>query len=581
MNHEPTALSYRGGLLGAFAPLLLFLTGVIWLGLSGAPGEQGFWPILVLALGLGLLLCRDRTAFAEAIIGGMSEPIIMVMILAWLLAGVLASLMNAAGFVEALVWSAEQVGVAGVGFAVVAFFIAAAVSTSTGTSLGTLILCSPLLYPAGGSLGTDPALLMGAILGGATFGDNVSPVSDTTIASTVTQGARIGEVVRSRLRYAVPAAVLALIALVIFHGALDPGAEAVSTAEANPAVAEATAPPAASEGPTVEADEPTESSSSPRGLPMLLAPALVIFLLFRHVHLLEGLMSGIAAAMVIGVGLGLISIRDLIFVEPEAFTASGILVEGMQRGVGVSIFTILLMGLVAGLEASGVIHRLLGYAKSHIDSPRSAEWWAFGTVSAATLLTTHSVVALLAVGSFARETGFSQGIRADRRANILDTTVCTYPFLLPYCIPTILAASTTVGAGAHGMPQLNALTVGLYNFHSWALLAMVLFAISTGWGRVIEDPSTKRDAERSSPWQTNAKSDSSSSLSSTSMLLRGADLRALRRRDAQGGSVESAQSSTAPTTEKIEIEEFDWHRPESDSDPDENPDERPDTHKGD
>ncbi len=573
MNHEPTALSYRGGLVGAFAPLLLFLTGVIWLGLSGAPGEQGFWPILVLALGLGLLLCRDRTAFAEAIIGGMSEPIIMVMILAWLLAGVLASLMNAAGFVEALVWSAEQVGVTGVGFAVVAFFIACAVSTSTGTSLGTLILCSPLLYPAGGSLGTDPALLMGAILGGATFGDNVSPVSDTTIASTVTQGARIGEVVRSRLRYAVPAAVLALIALVIFHSALDPSSEAVSTVGVDPTVAEASAAPA-SEGATVEANEAVQSS--PRGLPMLIAPALVIFLLFRHVHLLEGLMSGIAAAMVIGVGLGLISIRDLIFVEPEAFTASGILVEGMQRGVGVSIFTILLMGLVAGLEASGVIHRLLGYAKAHIDSPRSAEWWAFGTVSAATLLTTHSVVALLAVGSFARETGFSQGIRADRRANILDTTVCTYPFLLPYCIPTILAASTTVGAEAHGMPQLNALTVGLYNFHSWALLAVVLFAISTGWGRVIEEPK-RRSAGRSSPWQSDAKSGSSSSLSSTSMLLRGADLRALRQSsDAQGLSADSPQSGSTSTTEKIDIEDLEWMRTESDGETDERPDTKTD-----
>ncbi len=557
MNHEPTALSYRGGLAGAFAPLLLFLGGVIWLGLSGAPGEQGFWPILVLAIGLGLLLCRDRNAYAEAIIGGMSQPIIMVMILAWLLAGVLASLMNAAGFVQALVWSAEQVGVTGVGFALVAFFIASAVSTSTGTSLGTLILCSPLLYPAGGSLGADPALLMGAILGGATFGDNVSPVSDTTIASTVTQGARIGEVVRSRLRYALPAAALALVALVIFHGPLK-----TRSAPDAPTVAsdsQLIAPQA--EGPTLE---PAQPASSPRGLPMLIAPALVIFLLFRHVHLLEGLMSGIAAAIAIGLSTGLISIRELIYVEPEAFTATGILVEGMQRGVGVSIFTILLMGLVSGLEASGVIHRLLNFAKSHIDSPRSAEWWAFGTVSAATLLTTHSVVALLAVGSFVRETGFRQGIRADRRANILDTTVCTYPFLLPYCIPTILAASTTVGAGAYGMPQLNALTVGLYNFHSWALLAVMLFAISTGWGRVVDEPTSKnRDSDRSSPWQPDV-----SAQSSTSMLVRNADLRTLRRetKEQAAGRTESADStkSLASVTEKIDFEDFGWREPEPD-----------------
>ena len=268
---------------------------------------------------------------------------------------------------------------------------------------------------------------------------------------------------------------------------------------------------------------------------MLLAPLLVIFLLFRHVHLLEGLMCGIVAAMVIGIGTGLIAIDQLIYVQPEAFTASGVLVEGMQRGVGVSIFTILLMGLVAGLESSGVIQRLLDYAESHIDSPRSAEWWAFGTVSLATLLTTHSVVALLAVGGFVRETGFRQGIAPERRANILDTTVCTYPFLLPYCIPTILAASTTVGASAHGMPKLNALTVGLYNFHSWSLLAIILFAISTGWGRALRQPQDQVGAAvRQSPWN-----EASSASGITNLFTRSTDF-------------------TQPT-EKIDVEELAQH----------------------
>ncbi len=86
------------------------------------------------------------------------------------------------------------------------FLICCLVSTATGTSLGTMILCAPLLYPAAAGLGTDPVILMGAVIGGATFGDNISPVSDTTIASASTQGADIGGVVRSRLKYAFPAA---------------------------------------------------------------------------------------------------------------------------------------------------------------------------------------------------------------------------------------------------------------------------------------------------------------------------------------------------------------------------------------
>ncbi|MCG8461174.1 MAG: hypothetical protein MI919_33225 [Holophagales bacterium] len=540
MRQDPTWLRYRGGLLGAFAPLMLFLAGVTWLGLSGAPGEQGFWPILVASLALGMMLSRDRHAYSEALIEGMSQPIIMVMILAWLLAGILAALMSASGFVEALVWLADAGGVRGVSFVIAAFLVSCAVSTSTGTSLGTLILCSPLLYPAGGPLGAPPELLLGAILGGATFGDNISPVSDTTIASTVTQGARMGEVVRSLLRYALPAAALALMATVVAGAVLespepDPAAMAsVPFGQDEPQLdgglpaAHTSAEPGGSASGTrskgvtvssndgeVEDGEVRPGEPDPRGLPMLLAPVLVIFLLFRHIHLLEGLVVGILSATGLALILGLIAPSDLLYVDPEQITAGGILVEGMQRGVGVSIFTILLMGLVAGLEASGVISRLLGYASRHIDSPRSAEWWSFGTISAATLVTTHSVVALLAVGPFARETGFRQGIPATRRANLLDTTVCTYPFLLPYCIPTILAASTTSDGPLFGMPTLPAATAGLFNFHSWALLLVVLVVIATGWGRgqATLEPALR---EPRSPWDDSSDSGSDSDSSTSS-----------------------------------------------------------------
>lgn len=166
--------------------------------------------MLLAALALGLLLARDRAAYAEAAVAGMRRPLVAVMILAWLLAGVLAAVMNASGFVEGLVWLARAAGVEGGGFAAASFLLAAVVSTATGTSLGTLLLCAPILYPAGGALGADPVWLIGAILGGATFGDNVSPVSDTTIASASTQGADLGGMARSRMRYALPAAAVAL-----------------------------------------------------------------------------------------------------------------------------------------------------------------------------------------------------------------------------------------------------------------------------------------------------------------------------------------------------------------------------------
>ncbi len=452
-NRPP--LRFHGGLAGAVAPFAAFLAGVTWLALSGAPDERGFWPVLLAALGIGLALARDRAAYADAAIHGMSRPIVMVMVLAWLLAGVLAALMNASGFVEALVWIARSAGVAGGGFAVAAFAMAAVVSTATGTSLGTLLLVVPLLYPAGAALGAEPIWLMGAILGGATFGDNVSPVSDTTIASATTQWADLGGVVRTRLRYALPAAAVAVVSFAVLAGGGE--ASGVGGLEA--------------------------VRASPRGLPMLAAPALVIALLLARRHLLEGLMAGVAAALALGLPLGLIEPGAVLFIDAERFTARGLIIEGMERGIGVAVFTILLMGLVGGLEATGVLDRLVGLAERRVRGPRGAELWTVGAASVAALLTTHSVVAILTVGDFARRTGERFGVGRYRRANLLDVTVCTYPFLLPYCIPTILAASLSAGSEGFGMPRLSPFAVGMANLHSWGLLAMVLLAVLTGYGR--------------------------------------------------------------------------------------------------
>ncbi len=444
---ETTPLRYHGGLTGALAPLVLFLAGVVWLGLSGAPDERGFWPILIAALALGLILARDRHAYADTMLAGMSQPIVMLMIMAWLLAGILATLMKASGFVEALVWLADAAGVEGRSFVAAAFLICCAVATSTGTSLGTLILCSPLLYPAGGALGAEPAVLIGAILGGATFGDNISPVSDTTIASATTQRADLGGVVLSRLRYALPAAGLALAAYVT----LGAGTTAASGA--------------------------AMAAGDPSGLPMLLAPALVILLLLRRRHLIEGLLFGILAAAGLGLAFRLLQPSQIVYIDAENFTARGLVVDGIEKGLGISVFTILLMGLVAGVEATGILERVVEAARRRNRTARGAEASIFAATSVATVLTTHSVVAILTVGELARKTGERFGLSAYRRANLLDVTVCTYPFLLPYCIPTILAASLT------GSPKISPFTAGMYNFHSWALLAVIIVAIATGYGR--------------------------------------------------------------------------------------------------
>jgi Na+/H+ antiporter NhaC len=465
-------LRFRGGTAGALLPFALFLAGVAWLGLSGAPDERGFWPVVLFALVLGLTLAKDRGAFCEAALSGMSRPVVALMIAAWLFAGCLGSLLAGSGFVAGLVWLAGSLGLRGALFVAACFLIASALSMATGTSLGTLLVCGPLLYPAGVTLGADPALLMGAVLAGATFGDSLSPLSDTTIASALTQDADVPGVVRARLKYALPAALLALF-VYLGLGAVSPGAPAAATV--TPAL-----PTGVSSAP---APSPSPLTPSPAALPMGLAPLLVLVLLLRRRHLVEALLFGILAAVSLGLGLRLLRPAQLMFIDAERYSARGLLLEGLERGVGVSIFTMLLMGLVATLEATGLQDRLVKSGLALACTPRRAEAAIVGALSAAVMVTTHSVVAILAVGPFARQTGERLGLTAYRRANLLDLTACTWPFLLPWFIPTILAAGTTAAGEAFGLPRLSPLAVGLRNVYSWALVGMVGVAVITGFGR--------------------------------------------------------------------------------------------------
>lgn len=266
----PAALTFHGGLAGALAPFVAFLAGVGALAVAGAPDEKGFWPVLLGALTLGLVLARDRTRYCEAMLDGMSQRVVMVMLCAWLFAGVLGTILAASGFVGALAWLARSAHLTGGAYVAAAFLACALVSTATGTSFGTILVAGPLLYPAGGPAGAAPAVLMGAILAGSTFGDSISPVSDTTIASSGSQDADIGGTVRSRLQYVLPAGLVAVIASTLL-GARDAG---TATQPALDAVA----------------------SARPLALIMLIAPAVVIAMLLRSRHLVESLLVGCALA---------------------------------------------------------------------------------------------------------------------------------------------------------------------------------------------------------------------------------------------------------------------------------------------
>ena len=456
-----TPVRFYGGMTGAVLPFLVFVSGVVAVALSGAPDERGFWPILILALCLGLILTKDRKNYCVSAIEGMSQPIVMIMITAWMLASIIGVLMSTTGFVEALTWTAGRLHMGGAGFVIMSFLICCVVSVSTGSSFGTILICGPILFPAGGLLGAHTPTLAGAILGGATFGDCIAPISDTTIASALSQKADIGGTVRSRLKYVLPAGAAALV----FY--------ALS---------------AALRGQPVQDNAP-ELAGDPRGLPMLLIPCVIIFLLLKGRHLLHGLLAGLMVGVVIAMIFNLLPLSQLFSLDPENFSASSFVIDGISRAVGISFFTILLMGLISTIKASGLLKRLVDFSSKRTRTIKHAEAWISSTVGVAVLLTCHSIVAILTVGEFTRHTGEKIGIHRYRRANLLSLVVCTFPFLLPYFIPVILMANTTSSGSSYNIPPVSPIQTGLHNFTSWALLAMVLFAVIGGFGRYSDEKS--------------------------------------------------------------------------------------------
>ena len=145
----------------------------------------------------------------------------IVIVTAWLFAGVFGKIMAAGGLVNGLLWLGMSTGAQEGIFTTLVFITAMLFSLGTGTSTGTCLSLTPVLYPAGIFLGCDPVLLGTAILSGAAFGDNLAPISDTTIVSAYTQGAEMRDVVRSRFPLAMAAACISAVVFLFFGGGGD------------------------------------------------------------------------------------------------------------------------------------------------------------------------------------------------------------------------------------------------------------------------------------------------------------------------------------------------------------------------
>ena len=182
------------------------------------PAPVAILPAIVLAFLLHKASINESVA---TFIRGAGNSNIMTMCLIYLLAGAFSAVASATGGVDAVV----NAGLALIPPAFLLpglFLIAAIVSTAMGTSMGTIGAIAPIAYAVASKTGIDPALMAGTIVSGAMFGDNLSVISDTTIAATRTQGCEMKDKFKENLRIAIPAAVLTLLLLVYLTPAPQP-----------------------------------------------------------------------------------------------------------------------------------------------------------------------------------------------------------------------------------------------------------------------------------------------------------------------------------------------------------------------
>lgn len=450
-NNISKEIEFYLGTLGACLPMITVFAGIVGLLVAGYTSSKCFWAAGVLGLIVAFLLAKDKSKFNDLVVKGVTNQMFAVLLLAFFLAGILAKLLQAGGLVDGLLWVTSQLNINAGLFPLIAFLTCIVISTCTGTTGGTCTTVTPVLLPVAVSLGCDPALMMGAIVSGSFFGDNIAPVSDTTIASALTQEAEVSDVVKSRFKYSIVAAVLsAILYIVIGLNTTQSVAGAI-----------------------------TVDSSSKISLWLLLSPAFLIFIMIRGAKLIPAMLTSILVTTVIGFVLGLFNLNTLI-------STDGIIVTGIEGMTSVIVFAVFIFAIVELFKASGIFEILIEWATSKCKNVRQAEAVSSFLAAIVTIATAAATVAIVMIGPVTREILKRFGVERSRGANILDGTCCAIGGITFWNLSCLLAYSLAESTGC--LPSTYTMSSMVpYVFHCWFLLFVYIFAIITGWGRKYED----------------------------------------------------------------------------------------------
>ena len=449
-------LEMYGGLFGGLIPLIVLVGGLVWLSVAERGGTKPFWACAWIALCVGIFFAKNKEEYCKAAMRGIGDRTGIVIVTAWLLAGVFGKLMAAGGLVQGLLWMGMTTGAQGGVFVVLVFLAAMLFALGTGTSTGTCIALSPVLYPGGLFPRGGP--------GHARAGDPVrrgfrgQPRAHLRHHHRLayTQGAEMRDVVRSRFPLAISAASISAVVFLVFGG----GGEVRPLPE-------------------------MQASLNPSGLFMLLALGIVVVSALKGRHIIESLIYGNVAAAFVGMLIGTIRPADIFSVPAAKGGSTGLIQAGIDNVVGAIIFAILILAVTQILVECGIMRRILDFAQSTlVATVRQAELFIVGVTILASIPISANAPAELLVGpSIVRPLGERFGLAAARRANLMDCAVCTIFFVLPWHIAVAAWYGALYSAAETYAIPAPPISAALYNPYSWALLAVLLFSAFTGWNR--------------------------------------------------------------------------------------------------
>ncbi|MBQ7342036.1 MAG: Na+/H+ antiporter NhaC family protein [Alistipes sp.] len=417
-------ISHKRGLL-SLSPIMVLL--VVYLAGSLLAGDFYRIPIGVafitaaiyaIAITRGKSLSERIETFSQ----GAANSNIMYMVWIFVLAGVFAESAKQMGAVDATV----QLTLRFVpdAFLPAGIFVAACfISMSVGTSVGTIVALTPVVTGLAEQMGCDTAWAVAIVVGGAFFGDNLSFISDTTIAATQSQGCRMRDKFRTNLMIVLPAAI-ATLAIYLFTDM----SEGVMVVE--------------------------KSAEWFRALPYV----VVIICALAGINVLGVLMIGIIITNIIGFACGS-------FDTISAFAAAG---EGMRSMLELILVTLLAGGLMNVVKCGGGFDYLISLLTRHIGGRRTAEA-SIATLTALTnLCTANNTIAILTAGPIARDIATQFGVSPRRSASLMDTASCFVQGVIPYGAQLLMAS---------GLAEVSPLQIIPHLYYPVGIGIMVVLAI--------------------------------------------------------------------------------------------------------